>query len=104
MDTFAQYSRQYRRPYERSISERRFEEHRFPSQCHHLNLRKENSNSYHQGNFLLIIALSLISRARLTHVPPLAVRFITLRDSGKRKTERFASCCAAEARIKWNGA
>lgn len=68
MDFAAQFSRQYRRPYERSISERRFEDHRFPSEFKgQLDLRKENSNSYHQGKFLLIIALSLISLARLTH-------------------------------------
>lgn len=86
MDFITQFSRQYRRPIERSISEHKPDHHRFTEEFYkgHQNLRIENINSYHQGIYVFFRADNgvIINLSRLTHVSfsSFIIRFITLRN------------------------
>lgn len=94
MDFITQFSRQYRRPIERSISEHKGDHHRFPEDFYkgHQNLRIENTNSYHQGTYVfsaLIIALSLISLVSYTFRVP----------HSSSDSSHFEMSCAKDLRI-----
>lgn len=94
MAFISQVSRQHRKPLDRSISEHKHEDHRFPEDFLFYkgqNLRKENINSYHQGTYVSSADNSvIINLSRLTHAScsSFIIRFITHRN-GLRPRERF---------------
>lgn len=61
MDLMAHFGRLPRKPIERSISEHKFEDHRFQKEFQFQKGISSQENSYQQGTFFKLIALSLIS-------------------------------------------
>lgn len=85
MDLIAHYNRQSRKPFERSISEHKFEDHRFHEQFP-LEKGRIQENSYQQG---MLIALSLIFLvSHMFHFP-----YSSLDSS------RFEMDCAKDLRV-----